>query len=61
MGGYLVAKLVKPTKVFCSRPAQQADVDHLSSPQTKSYIGAGKGALYALLATGIAMTYTRVS
>jgi len=41
MAGVLVSKLVKPTKVFCSRTSYQIDLNQLLFPQAKPDIGAG--------------------
>ncbi len=40
MGGLSVRKLVKPTKVFCSRPSHQSGVDQLLFPQAKPQVWA---------------------
>jgi len=40
MGGLLVSKLVKPTKVFCSRTAHQSGIDQVLFSQTQSKVRA---------------------
>src|SRR2546425_4147982 len=40
MGGFSVRKLVKPTKVFGSRPPHQSGLDQFLSSQTQPYVGA---------------------
>ena len=41
IGGFLVSKLVKPTKVFCSGAPHEIDLDQLLFPEAKSEIRAG--------------------
>src|SRR5579859_6734657 len=41
MGGFLVSKLVKPTKFFCSWPPHQSGRGEILPSQTKPHIGAG--------------------
>ena len=36
MRGFLASKLVKPTKVFCSWPSYEGDIDQFRFPQAKS-------------------------
>jgi len=40
MGGSLVSKLVKPTKIFCSWTPNESGVDHLLLSKTKAHIRA---------------------
>jgi hypothetical protein len=39
MGGSLVSKLVKPTKIFCSRPPYQSGFGQVVPSKTKADIG----------------------
>src|SRR5207302_5069994 len=39
MGGFLVIKLVKPTKVFCSWPPHQSGVGKILPSETKPNVG----------------------
>jgi hypothetical protein len=41
MGGFLVIKLVKPTKAVCSWTPHQSGVDHLLFSKTKAHIRTG--------------------
>jgi hypothetical protein len=40
MGGFLVIKLVKPTKTVCSWTPHQSGIDHLLFSKTKAYVWA---------------------
>src|SRR5271157_1331068 len=39
IGGFLVRKLVKPTKVLCSWPPYQGGFGHVLASQTKPHVG----------------------
>ena len=41
MGGFLVSKLVKPTKIFCSRAPHHGDVNQLLVSQAKPWARQG--------------------
>src|ERR1700739_1070140 len=40
MGGFLVIKLVKPTKVFCSWPPHQSGFGHVLPSETQPHVRA---------------------
>jgi hypothetical protein len=40
MGGFLVIKLVNPTKIFCSWTPDQGRMSHFLTSETKAHIGA---------------------
>jgi hypothetical protein len=47
IGGSLVSKLVKPTKIFCSRTPHESGVDQFLLSKTKAHIGAAAAGILA--------------